>query len=142
MLPRAADHQLRRVVLASSDLDACRWLHLPRNHSPVGESISPGAPAASTSPPAAPAPGPDVDHQSAARMISSSCSTTTTVFPKSRKPGQRADQPRRCPPRAARCSARPARRSRRTDPRRAGSPAGCAAPRRRRACRSCDRSVR
>ena len=48
----------------------------------LGDEISPGFPAASTNPPSAPALGPISINQSAARMISSSCSTTIRVFPR------------------------------------------------------------
>ena len=47
-------------------------------------SMSCGEPVATTSPPRLPGPGPKSTTQSAARMVSSSCSTTTTVFPLSR----------------------------------------------------------
>ena len=43
-----------------------------------------GVPEATISPPKAPAPGPTSTSQSAAIMVSSSCSTTIKVFPKSR----------------------------------------------------------
>ena len=47
-------------------------------------SIVDGGPAYMSRPPAAPAPSPRSSTQSAARIVSSSCSTTTTVLPASR----------------------------------------------------------
>ena len=43
-----------------------------------------GVPAATISPPKTPAPGPTSISQSASRIVSSSCSTTMRVFPRSR----------------------------------------------------------
>jgi hypothetical protein len=45
---------------------------------------SSAVPSPTTSPPWTPAPGPRSTTRSAARIVSSSCSTTTTVFPRSR----------------------------------------------------------
>ena len=53
---------------------------------------SAGVPSATTSPPCSPAPGPMSMSQSAARIIASSCSTTSTVLPRSRSRVERADQ--------------------------------------------------
>ena len=50
-----------------------------------GGSLSPSFPEKTTSPPARPASGPMSISRSAARMISSSCSTTITVLPMSRR---------------------------------------------------------
>ena len=47
--------------------------------------ISSGVPIATTWPPSSPAPGPRSTTKSAARMVSSSCSTTSTVLPRSRR---------------------------------------------------------
>ena len=47
--------------------------------------ISSAVPMATSCPPCSPAPGPISTTQSAARMVSSSCSTTISVFPKSLK---------------------------------------------------------
>ena len=49
-------------------------------------------PSATTWPPCSPAPGPMSTSQSAARIICSSCSTTTTVLPSVLEPLERADQ--------------------------------------------------
>ena len=46
-----------------------------------------------TWPPCSPAPGPMSTTQSAVRMVSSSCSTTIRVLPRSLQPDQRLDQP-------------------------------------------------
>ena len=46
-----------------------------------------------TWPPCSPAPGPMSTAQSATRMVSSSCSTTMRVLPRSRSRTQRLDQP-------------------------------------------------
>ncbi len=47
-------------------------------------SISAAVPSATTSPPCSPAPGPMSMTWSAERIVCSSCSTTITVFPRSR----------------------------------------------------------
>ena len=61
----------------------------PVSQAPVSErgcaTISAGVPAATTSPPCTPAPGPMSITQSARRIVASSCSTTTTVFRASRR---------------------------------------------------------
>ena len=60
-------------------------LRLPLIYWPVVEvscaRIAAGGPATTTSPPSSPAPGPISTIQSAFIMVSSSCSTTMTVFP-------------------------------------------------------------
>ena len=61
---------------------------LPVRYAPVSDFLlasnsSPG-PETTTLPPCSPAPGPMSTTQSAARMVSSSCSTTITVLPRSR----------------------------------------------------------
>ena len=64
-------------------------LACPVKYFPVSESlfsiISLGVPLATILPPWEPARGPKSKTQSAARIVFSSCSTTMTVFPKSRK---------------------------------------------------------
>ena len=50
-------------------------------------------PETTTWPPCSPAPGPMSTTQSAVRMVSSSCSTTMSVLPRSRSRTQRLDQP-------------------------------------------------
>ncbi len=60
----------------------------PRRYAPVSDSgaasTSSSVPSATTCPPCRPALGPRSITWSAARMVSSSCSTTSTVFPRSR----------------------------------------------------------
>ncbi len=56
-------------------------------------AISSAVPMATTSPPRTPGPGPKSMMWSAARIVSSSCSTTTTVLPRSRRLGERVEQP-------------------------------------------------
>ena len=56
--------------------------------------ISAGVPSATISPPWTPAPGPMSTTWSAARIASSSCSTTITVLPRSRRRLQRVEQAR------------------------------------------------
>ena len=51
------------------------------------------SPLATTSPPRTPGPGPKSTMWSAARIVSSSCSTTTTVLPRSRSCVERVEQP-------------------------------------------------
>ena len=62
---------------------------VPLKYWPVTEAatslISSAVPWATTLPPCSPAPGPISTISSAAYMVSSSCSTTIRVFPKSRK---------------------------------------------------------
>ena len=64
----------------------------PEMYAPVNESghaiISSSVPEQTTSPPLTPAPGPKSTIQSAARMVSSSCSTTSKVLPRSRIPSR------------------------------------------------------
>ena len=61
----------------------------PERYLPVTDRshswISSAVPTATTSPPFSPAPGPISITTSAARIVSSSCSTTMTVFPRSRR---------------------------------------------------------
>ena len=65
-----------------------RILRAPDRNWPVSERfslmMSSGRPCATISPPWRPAPGPMSITQSAARIVSSSCSTTITVLPVSR----------------------------------------------------------
>ena len=60
----------------------------PVRYAPVTDSglarRSSTVPATTTRPPCSPAPGPMSTTQSAARIVSSSCSTTISVFPRSR----------------------------------------------------------
>ncbi len=62
----------------------------PERYCPVNDfgcaRICFGVPSAITCPPCSPAAGPRSTIQSASRMVSSSCSTTNTVLPRSRKP--------------------------------------------------------
>ena len=62
----------------------------PDRYCPVRESgfamICSGVPSATISPPWMPAPGPTSTIQSASSMVSSSCSTTISVLPRSRRP--------------------------------------------------------
>ena len=102
---------------------------------PACASSSATSPEATTRPPCSPAPGPMSITWSAARIVSSSCSTTITVLPRSRSARERLDQPVGCRAGAGRSSARRARRARPTSPAAdLASPAGSAGPRRRRAC--------
>ena len=55
-------------------------------------AISSAGPSATTWPPCSPAPGPMSTSQSAARIICSSCSTTSTVLPSVAQPLERRDQ--------------------------------------------------
>ena len=91
-------------------------------------------------PPWRPAPGPMSITWSAASIVSRSCSTTSTVLPRSRSRCERREQPRRCRADAARSTARRGCRARPRGSSRSGSRAGCAAPRRPRASRSCGRA--
>ena len=102
----------------------------------VGGDSRRACPAATTWPPCSPAPGPMSIRWSAARMVSSSCSTTSTVLPRSRSRVERRDQAlvvalvqadRRLVEHVA------ARRPGRS---RSGSRGGCAAPRRRESVRA------
>ena len=65
-------------------------IFLPERYAPVidfgSASISSGVPSATNQPPCSPAPGPRSTIQSALRIVSSSCSTTRTVLPRSRRP--------------------------------------------------------
>ena len=60
----------------------------PERYFPVSDrgkrTSSAAFPSPTTSPPWIPAPGPRSTTRSADRIVSSSCSTTTTVFPRSR----------------------------------------------------------
>ena len=62
---------------------------LPDRNCPVGDALhlmtSSMSPCTTTSPPCTPGPGPISTMWSAARMVSSSCSTTITVLPMSRR---------------------------------------------------------
>ena len=67
-------------------------------------------------------------------MVSSSCSTTISVLPMSRRCLSVPMQLARCRAGAGRWTAHPEYRARRQGWNRSASPAGCAGPRRRRAC--------
>ena len=94
-----------------------------------------GGPSATTRPPSGPAPGPRSMSQSAARIVASSCSTTTTLLPRSRSSNRPARSRARCLEGASPWSARRGRSRPRPTPSRSGWPGGLAATRRRRACR-------
>ncbi len=68
----------------------------PERYAPVSDfgffASDAGVPACTMRPPWTPAPGPKSITQSASRIVSSSCSTTTTVFPMSRRCTQRLEQ--------------------------------------------------
>ena len=68
---------------------------LPEKNCPVGDALhsstSAIVPCTTTSPPWTPGPGPISTMWSAARMVSSSCSTTMTVLPMSRSRSMRRD---------------------------------------------------
>ena len=72
-------------VRRSPGMATVRW---PLRNCPVNDSgramMSSIVPSATTRPPCSPAPGPMSTIQSAARIVSSSCSTTMSVFPRSR----------------------------------------------------------
>ena len=87
-------------------------------------------PSATTWPPCSPAPGPMSTSQSAARIICSSCSTTSTVLPEVAQALERPDQLRRCRAGGGRSTARRGCRARRRAASRSGSRAAAAAPRR------------
>ena len=57
----------------------------PVSESGVGHDVARSCPSATTWPPCSPAPGPMSTIQSAARIVSSSCSTTISVLPRSRR---------------------------------------------------------
>ena len=87
VLRRAEDVQAFPVAAAAAvrDRDLFRAGQiLPRDAARVG-MISSTCPAATISPPWTPAPGPTSTMKSAARMVSSSCSTTMRVLPMSRR---------------------------------------------------------
>ena len=90
-------------------------------------------PCATTRPPRVPAPGPRSMTWSARRIVSSSCSTTTSVLPLSPSLCERVEQDAGCRADAGRWSARRARSRRPAGSSRAAPRGGCAAPRRPRA---------
>ena len=87
VLARAAHREVPAVAAARrrSGIATCRS---PRRNAPVIErgsaSTASSGPLAMISPPCSPAPGPMSITQSAVRIVSSSCSTTSTVLPRSR----------------------------------------------------------
>ena len=108
---RDLDVEIPQVVLASRPRcgacgalpadGACDGMAIfisPRRYLPVIDAgfrmISSTVPSAITSPPCLPAPGPRSITWSAARIVSSSCSTTITVLPRSRSCSSVAQQPR------------------------------------------------
>ena len=70
----------------------CAGQVLARDGARRGDDIVDACRAATISPPCTPAPGPTSTMKSAARMVSSSCSTTRTVLPMSRRRLQRVEQ--------------------------------------------------
>ena len=80
--------------------------------------------------PRAPRAGRSPARRSALPITSRSCSTSSSVLPRSRRRCRRRDESAVCRAGAVRWSARRARTTRRTDRCRSGSRGGCAAPRR------------
>ena len=89
----------------------------PERYAPVSDSglrmIASSGPTVRTRPPSAPAPGPRSTTTSASRIVSSSCSMTMSVLPRSRKVLQRRQAAGRCRADASRSTARPRYRARR-----------------------------
>ena len=81
---------VRRVASAPRSA-SCRQRYWPVSDSPAPSDLA-GVPSATTSPPCTPAPGPMSTTWSAARIASSSCSTTITVLPRSRRSLERVEQ--------------------------------------------------
>jgi hypothetical protein len=129
--PRCSSH-LGRGLLRRAGVPPCAGTAMRRRARQVlaGQRVGFAAtcsnvPCAITRPPCTPAPGPMSITWSAARIMSSSCSTTSTLLPRSRRcAGCRSGG--RCRAGAGRCWARPARTSRRSGPSRSGWPGGCA----------------
>ena len=71
---------------------ACPTRNWPVSDSSTCIDLARPCPAATIWPPCSPAPGPMSTRWSAARIVSSSCSTTSTVLPRSRSRSQRPDQ--------------------------------------------------
>ena len=117
------------------DLPACPTDTGPVTLSGCGDDRASG-PAATTRPPRTPGPGPKSTMWSAARIVSSSCSTTTTVLPWSRSRA-RVSSSGRCRGGAGRSKARRGCRARRPGRSRSARPGGCAASRRRKAWGRC-----
>ena len=84
-----APRTVRNLPFPSRRCAGSSMRFLPLRYWPVrllGSAITcSGVPADTTCPPSAPAPGPMSMSQSAARMVSSSCSTTIRVLPRSRR---------------------------------------------------------
>ena len=66
-------------------ISRCAGEVLPGDRAAASARIASRSPSATTSPPCSPAPGPMSTMWSATRIVSSSCSTTRTVFPRSRR---------------------------------------------------------
>ena len=82
------DGALSLLLLAKEPSAAAEGIEIrPERYAPVTDSgqamISSTFPVATTSPPCLPAEGPISTRKSASRMVSSSCSTTITEFPRS-----------------------------------------------------------
>ena len=105
----------------------------PVTESRIAPSARPPCPRRRRAPPRMPAPGPRSMTWSARRMVSSSCSTTTSVLPLRLELRERVEQDRGCRAGAGRWSARRGCSTRRAGWSRAARRGGCAAPRRRRA---------
>jgi hypothetical protein len=137
VLARAAHHQLAPSGRPAPRLRASgsrgRRAGRPGERALARQHLS-SVPSATTSPPWRPAPGPRSTTQSAARMVSSSCSTTSTVLPRSRSCFS-VPAAARCRAGAGRSTARPGCRARPPAGCRSAWPGGSAAPRRRRASR-------
>ena len=89
LLPRAPVSFSTFSGFAGTRFFGTSILRLPLMYCPVNDSgtaiIASSGPSATTSPPCTPAPGPMSITWSAARIASSSCSTTITVLPRSRR---------------------------------------------------------
>ncbi len=86
LAPLISSHFFCGKSVLTDFVSVCR----PERYSPVSKpsffcpAQSSGVPSKRTSPPESPAPGPSSIRWSAARIVSSSCSTTTTELPRSR----------------------------------------------------------
>ena len=118
---------------AAADAPAACARKRPVIDSACDASSVDACPRATSRPPRLPAPGPMSMMWSARRIVSSSCSTTTSVLPLSPSLRERVEQDRGCRAGAGRWSARRARSRRPAGCCRAAPRGGCAAPRRPRA---------
>ena len=87
VFPGAAHHELAAPLLAGWPAPGSPGRRSGTAPSPSAapRGCPPARPSATTSPPCSPAPGPMSTMWSAERMVSSSCSTTITVLPRSRR---------------------------------------------------------